>query len=157
MITIFILVAFVSFFFFLKLRKENKEHKRELKEMANNNQSALREVKRIKYDSPSGVCRGFNLMGLRYRSTEAQNDALKLVIGEKVLLEQEPYNPKDNKAIRVVTLRGFHIGYVESDFNEFVYDNFDNVIEARVSNFPNEGCPYYSIHIFFTNNTVLPL
>lgn len=54
----------------------------------------------------------FFVRGLRARDEAAQAEALILKIGERLLLEAEPANPHDSSAVRVMSERGTHLGFV---------------------------------------------
>ncbi len=55
----------------------------------------------------------FFLHGLRHRGPEAEQEVARLKVGDELTLEEEPGNPVDPQAIRVLArVRGVHIGFV---------------------------------------------
>lgn len=57
----------------------------------------------------------FEVKGLTYRSAQAQLEAVLLEIGDKLELEEEPNNNYDASAVKVLTLSGECIGYVDKE------------------------------------------
>lgn len=57
----------------------------------------------------------FELKGLIYRSAQAQLAAIMLEIGDQLLLEEEADNENDASAVKVLTLSGEWIGYVDKE------------------------------------------
>lgn len=55
----------------------------------------------------------FFVHGLRWRGPEAEEEVRHLTAGDPLLLEADPQNPYDAKALRVLTtVRGVHLGFV---------------------------------------------
>jgi hypothetical protein len=55
----------------------------------------------------------FFIHGLRHRGAAAEEEARRLHKGDPVILEPEPQNPEDPRALRVLTVvRGTHLGFV---------------------------------------------
>jgi hypothetical protein len=63
---------------------------------------------------PDGRYRStFFLHGLRHRGPEAEREVARLEVGDELTLEEEPDNPVDPRAIRVLAkVNGVHIGFV---------------------------------------------
>jgi hypothetical protein len=72
------------------------------------------EVFPVPEPSPAGRYEStFFVHGLRHRGAEAEEEARRLRPGEPVVLEPEPENPEDPRALRVLTIvRGTHLGFV---------------------------------------------
>lgn len=74
----------------------------------------------------------FAVKGLQYRDEEAQDAAHELEEGDNLKLEEEPDNEYDPYAIKVITMDGCHIGYVESTKAKRISSNIDKLIECKV-------------------------
>lgn len=57
----------------------------------------------------------FEVKGLIYRSAKAQLEAVLLEVGDRLLLEEEPDNEVDASAVKVLTISGECIGYVDKE------------------------------------------
>ena len=75
----------------------------------------------------------FAVKGLYFRSKEDQKAAETLQVGDKLIMEPEPNNPKDPNAIKVLMQGGHHIGYVDSKCAGYVKDNMYRLHKFVVS------------------------
>lgn len=74
----------------------------------------------------------FALKGLNYRNEEEQEAAEDLEEGDDLILESEPTNEYDPLAIKVLTVDGFHIGYVEATKCKFISENMHRLLKCRI-------------------------
>jgi hypothetical protein len=78
----------------------------------------------------------FFVHGLRHRGPAAEDEARRLHAGDPVVLEPEPENPEDPRALRVSTVaRGTHLGFVPRylcDDVHFLRENARDDVQARV-------------------------
>lgn len=72
------------------------------------------EVFPVPAPSPEGRYEStFFVHGLRHRGAEAENEVRRLAPGEPLVLQPDPENPYDPRALRVLTtVRGVHLGFV---------------------------------------------
>lgn len=72
------------------------------------------EVFPIPEPSPAGRYESaFFVHGLRHRGAEAEGAVRRLAAGDALVLQPEPENPHDPRALRVLTtVRGTHLGFV---------------------------------------------
>lgn len=94
----------------------------------------------------------FAVKGLRFRSEEDQDAARKLTVGDRLIMEPEPDNPKDPNAIKVWSQDGHHIGYVDSKCSGYVRENQPRLLKFVVSKVDDYGDPpYIYAEAFFKN------
>lgn len=83
-------------------------------------------------DSENTFSISFAVKGLRYRAEDAQDAAHELEEGDDLELEEEPDNEYDPYAIKVLTMDGYHIGYVEATKAKRISGNIDKLVECKV-------------------------
>ena len=74
----------------------------------------------------------FAVKGLQYRDEEAQDAAYSLVEGDDLIIEKEAENKYDKNAIKVLTVDGYHIGYVEGTKSKRISQNLDKIISCHI-------------------------
>lgn len=74
----------------------------------------------------------FAVKGLQYRDEEAQDAAYSLEEGDDLVLEKEPDNEYDKNAIKVLTIDGYHIGYVEGTKSKRISQNLDKISSCHI-------------------------
>lgn len=74
----------------------------------------------------------FAVKGLQYRDEDAQDAAHELDVNDVLELEEEPDNEYDLYALKVLTVDGEHIGYVEATKSKRITENLDKLIECKV-------------------------
>lgn len=84
-------------------------------------------------DSSEGaISISFAVKGLQYRDEEAIDAAYELEEGELLKLEEEPDNEYDPFAVKVLTIDGHHIGYVEASKAKRISNNMNRLTECKV-------------------------
>ena len=91
-------------------------------------------------------------VGIKYRGDEAYQRYLKLKKGEKVLFVKEPDNPKDPKAVKVVTMDGYHIGYVARGDTYYINRHPDNTYIGRFYRYDSEQQDYHYVRFYAKDN-----
>lgn len=92
--------------------------------------------------------------GTSYRSREEIGAARLCNFGDTMILVHEPDNKTDSNAIKVYTMEGFHIGYVDAALSEFVRSKIDYIGKCVVSKISNHDIPFINLTIEFSNDVV---
>lgn len=100
---------------------------------------------------PSFPCvKEMEVKGTIYRSDEEKLAACGVEVGDTLILEVEPDNPVDPNAVKVLTLEGMHIGYVQWDIAQFVKDNISHVNSCTVTKVTRHDIPFIHASIHFS-------
>lgn len=92
--------------------------------------------------------------GTSYRSREEIGAARLCNIGDTIILVPEPDNEADSNAIKVFTMEGFHIGYVEASLAKLVKSNIYHIGKCIVSKITHHDIPFINLTIEFSNDVV---
>ena len=84
----------------------------------------------------------FKVKGTNFRTNEEIKAARFLEKGDTLVLEREPDNAVDPHAVKVYTIKGVHIGYVQKNLSEFVFDRVNHVNYCRVKSVSNHDIPF---------------
>lgn len=90
--------------------------------------------------------------GTSYRSFDEIAAARMCDVGESMILKPEPDNEVDPNAIKVFTMEGYHIGYVEAPYASVVKSNIKQIKRCVISKRTNQEIPYINLHIDFSEN-----
>ncbi len=94
----------------------------------------------------------FAVKGLRFCSEEEIKAACTLQVGDPLLMEHEPDNPKDPNAMKVTMTDGHCIGYVDAKCAGYVRDNLSRLVKFVVSKVDDYADPpYIYAEAFFKN------
>lgn len=94
----------------------------------------------------------FAVKGLRFCSEEEIKAACTLQVGDPLLMEHEPDNPKDPNAMKVTMTDGHCIGYVDAKCAGYVRDNLSRLVKLVVSKVDDYADPpYIYAEAFFKN------
>lgn len=85
----------------------------------------------------------FAVKGLRFCSEDDIKAACTLQVGDPLLMEHEPDNPKDPNAMKVTMTDGHSIGYVDAKCAGYVRDNLSRLVKFVVSKVDDYGDPPY--------------
>lgn len=88
--------------------------------------------------------------GTYYRTIDEKAAARDLEVGDTLILKVEQDNPVDPNAVKVLTLEGVHIGYVQWDIAQFVKDNISHVKSCTVTKVTRHEIPYIHASISFS-------
>lgn len=91
-------------------------------------------------------------VGIRHRTQADYQRYLKLKKGEKVLFVKEPDNPKDPNAVKVVTMDGYHIGYVAREDTYYINCYPDNTYIGRFYRYDSERQDYHYVRFYAKDN-----
>lgn len=91
----------------------------------------------------------FELKGLIYRSAQAQLEATMLEIGDQLLLEEEPDNENDASAVKVLTLSGECIGYVDKEHCVLVGAMINRIDSCTIIKKSKHQIPFITAEIKF--------
>lgn len=86
----------------------------------------------------------FAVKGLRFRDDSEQSAAYGLKVGDELILEEDSDNEYDPFAIKVFTIDGYHIGYVEMTKSECISENMGRLVKAKVKKISN----YNDLYIY---------
>jgi len=84
----------------------------------------------------------FSVKGTAYRTKEEIAAAVSLNINDLLILESEPNNPYDKNAIKVLTLQGYLVGYVDKEHNQFILRQWGRILKCYVSSKIEGDIPY---------------
>lgn len=93
----------------------------------------------------------FEVKGIIYRSAQAQLEATLLEIGDSLLLEEELDNEIDASAIKVLTLSGECIGYVDKEHCVLVGAMIHLVDTCSVIKKSKHQIPFITVEVKFKN------
>ena len=91
----------------------------------------------------------FEVKGLYYRSAQAQLEATLLEVGDNLLLEEDPDNEADASAVKVLTLSGEFIGYVDKEHCVSVGALINLIDSCTVIKKTNHQIPYITAKVSF--------
>lgn len=118
------------------------------KEVWNEVQSELNELsKEDNYEILN-----FAVKGLYYRSEDDQSAARELIVGDELKMVPEPTNPRDPNAIKVLTLSGAHIGYVDGKYSKYVMENMYRLQKFIATKITDDAIPYIYAEAYFRKN-----
>lgn len=89
--------------------------------------------------------------GTYYRSHDEIEAARDVEVGDTLILQPEPENTVDPNAVKVLTLNGVHIGYVQWDIAQFTRDFIKHVQTCTVTKTTRHDIPYIHADIFFSD------
>lgn len=144
----FIVIVLVVFIF-LVLRSFKTQPK---KEEMNERRTYESSVKPTSGKStPSFPCvRQMEVKGTFYRSNDEKAAARFVEVGNTLVLVPEPDNPVSPNAIKVCTIEGDHIGYVNKEISKFVGDNLSHVASCKVTKVSADDIPFITAVIKFS-------
>lgn len=143
------LAIFVIWLIFItiKLNKENKKsHERRDKAF-----EYFQVQDAIRKDAISMNPIYFKVKGTSYRSSEEISAARFCNKGDVLILVPEPNNPVDPNAIKVYTIDGVHIGYVEAAYSQDISRNINHILDCVVSRISTREIPYIYAIVRFTS------
>lgn len=95
--------------------------------------------------------------GTVYRTTEEIAAARFCDVHDTIVLVPEPDNSVDPNAVKVMTIEGYHIGYVDAEYSELVSSKIDYISNCFITRVSGHEVPYIDIHIdFSTSKTKQP-
>ena len=92
--------------------------------------------------------------GTSYRTREEIAAARNVEIGDTLILKREPTNKEDRYAVKVYTIEGYHIGYIDRLYSEEISNNISYIKEAEVSSKRGHDIPYINIRVLFSDSPV---
>lgn len=117
-----------------------------------NNSSTNDQASYVGNKLPSEI--NCKVKGTSFRSPDEIAAARFCNLGDTLILEPEPDNDIDPYAVKVLTMEGVHIGYVEASYSEQVFNNIDHVSQCRISRKTQHDIPYIDISIKFSEDPV---
>ncbi len=97
------------------------------------------------------------IKGTSYRTPEEIAEARFVDVGDNMALEKEENNPYDDFAVKVITGRGYHIGYIEAGLSELVSKNIGNIDSCVVVKATRHEIPYIDVKITFGDKQTSPM
>ncbi|MBD5243169.1 MAG: hypothetical protein HDS60_03675 [Barnesiella sp.] len=88
--------------------------------------------------------------GISYRSQEEICAARFCDLGDTLILAPEPSNEVDSNAIKVLTMEGVHIGYVEACHSEYILSKIGHISECKIIRKTQHEIPFIDIGIKFS-------
>lgn len=92
--------------------------------------------------------------GTRFRTVAEINAARMLDVGDEAILVAERENPVDPNAVKVYTMEGIHIGYVEALWSEDVSARIDYIKSCTITKISKHEIPYIDLEIEFSETPV---
>lgn len=95
------------------------------------------------------------IRGIYYRSKREIAAARMCAIGDTLILEPEADNEFDKNAVKVYTMEGFHIGYIEAKYSKIVSSNINHISKCRITRVSKHEIPYIDIEICFSSERIV--
>lgn len=95
-----------------------------------------------------------DVKGTFYRTPDEISAARACRVGDTLILEPEPFNKVDGTAVKVMTMEGFQIGYVSSDYSRLVKNNLNHIAQCVITRVSKHEIPFISIKITFSEGKV---
>lgn len=92
----------------------------------------------------------FAVKGTYYRNADEKAAARMSNVGDELFLEIDENNSVDPNAVKVFTLDGFHIGYVDAKMSQYVKDRIDHVRKCCITHLSAHEVPYIDAEITFS-------
>lgn len=96
----------------------------------------------------------FKVKGTYFRAPDEISAARFCSEGDTLILVPEPDNAVDHNAVKVYTITGYHIGYVEALHSQVISRNIDHVLDCIVTNTTEHEIPFISAVVRFTEETI---
>lgn len=74
----------------------------------------------------------FFVKGLNFRTEYEIASARMLEEGDTLILVKEPNHPVDPNAVKVLTIKGTHIGYIPAQYSQIVFKNINFIKSCKV-------------------------
>lgn len=146
--TIIIIIALCLLAIVINVKRKEAEEKRdrELFRLQHNS-----DVEHYESNTVSNLPKTLDVevKGTFYRTPDEISAARMCEVGDTVILEPEPCNKADSFAVKVKTMEGFHIGYVNSDFSKLVNNNIKHISKCIITRITAHNIPFISIKIYF--------
>lgn len=119
----------------------------------------INKNKQVKFNEPAKnlskptfpCVKNTEVKGTFYRSRLDISAARFLEVGDRLILVPELENAYDTNAVKICTVKGAHIGYVQSDLSKFVKDNLSHVSDCRVTKISKHEIPFINASIHFSS------
>lgn len=92
----------------------------------------------------------FSVKGSIYRSKQEIAAARMCDVGDTIILRREADNLKDEFAVKVYTLDGYHIGYVEKQYSELAFTQIKYISKCTISKISFSDVPYIFVDVYFS-------
>ena len=149
MTIVFIILLILAYITFVIIKSNHR--KRESEERRSRAFEYFQN-ERIKNEQLSSV--EVKVKGTLYRSRKEIGAARLCNVGDTMILVPEPDNEIDSNAIKVYTMEGFHIGYIDAALAELVKSKIDYIGKCVVSKITNHDIPFIYLTIEFSNDVV---
>lgn len=146
-----VLITLLILAYIVLVTSKSNQRKRESEERRNRALEYYRNEK-INNEQLSSV--EVKVKGTSYRSIEEICAARLCNVGDTMILLPEPDNETDSNAIKVYTMEGFHIGYVDASLAELVKSKIDYIGKCVVSKMTSHEIPFINLEIEFSNDVV---
>ena len=92
--------------------------------------------------------------GISYRTPDEIFAARMCNVGDTVVLLPEPCNKIDSYAVKVMTMEGFHIGYVSAEYSKLVSSNIEHIAKCVIVRATKHDIPFIYLRIEFSAGAV---
>lgn len=151
-IVLIILIILVVCVLSSLFNKENEEPHISFTEMKKNTARKLIETKEIPSTQILPCVKSIDVRGTYYRNTKEKAAARDVEVGDSLILQEETDNPVDPNAVKVMTINGVHIGYVQYDIAQFVKRNILHVKSCTVVKKSVHEIPYITATAYFSKS-----
>ncbi len=125
---------------------EKEESNKKVVKFKPQNKKSTRESKKNEI-SIYNETKSFSIKGLNFRSEEEISAARFLERGDTLILKQEPNNAVDPNAVKVLTINGHHIGYVEISLSAYISDRIEHIKYCKVSKIKRSEIPFIEAEV----------
>lgn len=89
----------------------------------------------------------FEVKGTNFRTDSEIQAARFLEKGDTLILVPEPDNAVDPNAVKVYSINGVHIGYVQKNLSAFVFERIDHVESCKVKKVSKHDIPFIDVEL----------
>lgn len=93
----------------------------------------------------------FSVKGTIYRTQKEIAAARMCDVGNTLILQTESDNKQDEFAVKVFTIDGFHIGYVEKQYSKIIASKINYISRCRISKITFSDVPYIFADVYFSD------
>lgn len=94
----------------------------------------------------------FQVKGTNHRSPDEISAARFCNKGDTLILVPEPDNKVDRNAVKVYTIEGFHIGYVEASHAPTISKHIDHIQCCKIQKVSTHEIPYIDASVSFSDD-----
>lgn len=149
-----IIISVIVYFYRASLNAEQGIDSNEFEPLCVTKRSTFVGYESDYHDEKTFFSLDYRVKGSFYRARDAFDS---INVGSPIYFEKEPSNLYDEYAVKVISKRGKHIGYIERCESESIFKNLDYIRGAEIYKLvEGEATPYIWVRIYFCFEDKLP-